>query len=255
MVGMKLVLMALVCCGMSTAADLPVGGISHVGYRVADLDRTRAFYRDVLGFQQAFPQADATGRITGAVIKINDDQFLEFGAGLAAGGGDRFTHLAFLSESLEPLRTVIETLGLKPPVLRTGRDRTRNFSIQDPDGHRIEFVRYEADSLQAEARGKFADDRRISTHLDRVGIAVEDRARAAAFFHGQLGFAENGALLNPVGAPRNHVELLPAGAASQFYLDVANVEKALATLHARGMKGDTIVDPDGMRILLKTASR
>ena len=236
---------------LHAADNLPIGGISHVGFRVADLDKTRAFYTDVLGFQQAFDQKDAAGKPNLAVFKINEEQFLEF----SPGAGDRFTHIAFLTDKLESLRQLIDTLGLSPPELRTGRDRTRNFSIKDPDGHRVEFVSYEADSMHAQARGKFADDRRISKHLDRVGFAIDDRNRAIAFFHGQLGFVEKDGLLHPASAPADHVELLSRGAASQFYLDVPDVEKAMQTLRQRGLTGDAIVDPDGMPIHLKTASR
>jgi catechol 2,3-dioxygenase-like lactoylglutathione lyase family enzyme len=49
-----------------------------VGFRVADLEKTRAFYTNVLGFQQAFDQKDAAGKTTLAVFKINEEQSLEF---------------------------------------------------------------------------------------------------------------------------------------------------------------------------------
>jgi lactoylglutathione lyase len=237
------------------ADNLPIGGFSHVGFRIADLEKTRAFYTGVLGFQQAFDQKDPSGKTTLAVFKVNEDQFIEFAIGVPAGTADRFTHLAFLTDKLEPLRTAIDALGLKPPELRTGRDRTRNFSIKDPDGHRIEFVSYEADSMHAQARGKAADSRRISTHLERVGFATEDRGRAVAFFHGQLGLAEREGLLHPAAASGDNVELLPRGGASHIYFEVPDVAKAMQTLHERGMSGDAIVDPDGMTIHLKAASR
>jgi lactoylglutathione lyase len=237
----------LACCSLFAADLLPIGGFSHVGFRVADLEKTRAFYTGILGFEQAFGQKDPSGKTTLAVFKINDDQFLEFSPGAPAG----FTHLAFLTQKLESLRKLVDSLGLSPPELRTGRDRTRNFSIKDPDDHRIEFVQYEADSLQAQARGKFAGDRRISTHLDRVGISTSDRNRAVDFFHGRLGFVESGGLLHPADAPRENVELLPRDQRGQFYLDVPNVANAMRTLHERGLSGDVILDPDGMPIHLK----
>ncbi len=225
------------------AADLPVIGISHVGFRVADLEKTRAFYTGVLGFQQAFDQKSAAGKTTLAVFKINEDEFLEMSPGIPAGTTDRFTHLAFLTDKLESLRQAIQTLGFNPPELRTGRDRTRNFSIKDPDEHRIEFVQYEADSLQAQARGKYADNRRVSTHLLRVGIAVADRKRALAFFHNSLGVM-------------SYVDLLPEGAATRLYFKVPNLKQAIEILHSRGLtSGTAIQDPDGTPIELVSAGR
>lgn len=223
---MKLLFLLFAATGL-VAADLPIDGFSHAGFRVADLEKTRAFYTGVLGFQQAFGQTDAAGKPTLAVFKINDDQFLEFSPGIPAGTTDRFTHIAFLTTKLEALRPLIEALGLNPPELRTGRDRTRNFSIKDPDGHRVEFVQYEAESMHAQARGKFADSRRVSTQLHHVALPVADRDRAAAFFRGKLG---------PVAA--SYVEYIAAGAAARLCFVVRDQSKAPAKL----------VDPDGTPI-------
>jgi catechol-2,3-dioxygenase len=62
-----------VSCSLFAAENLPIGGISHVGFRVADVEKTRTFYTGVLGFQQAFDQKDAAGKVTLAVFKINED--------------------------------------------------------------------------------------------------------------------------------------------------------------------------------------
>jgi catechol 2,3-dioxygenase-like lactoylglutathione lyase family enzyme len=232
---MKSILLMLACASLFAAENLPVSGISHAGFRVADLEKTRAFYTGVLGFQQAFEQKDGTGKITLAVFKINEDEFLEFSPGVPAGTTDRFTHIAFLTDKLESLQKSVERLGFNPPKLRTGRDRTRNFSIKDPDGHRVEFVQYEPDSMHAQARGKFVDNRRISTHLVRVGIATGDRNRALSFYRDSLGLA-------------GYIELLPQGTATRLYFAVPDVKEAARTLH-------DIHDPDGTPIELVSDAR
>ena len=232
---MKSILLMLACASLFAAENLPIIGISHAGFRVADLEKTRAFYTGVLGFQQAFEQKDAAQKTTLAVFKINEDEFLEFSPGVPAGTADRFTHLAFLTDKLESLRQSVKRLGFDPPELRTGRDRTRNFSIKDPDGHRVEFVQYEPDSMHAQARGKFADHRRISTNLVRVGIAVADRDRASMFYRDSLGLA-------------SYVELLPQGTPTRLYFAVPDVKQAARTLR-------DIHDPDGTPIELVSATR
>jgi catechol 2,3-dioxygenase-like lactoylglutathione lyase family enzyme len=232
-------LLLLAACSVYGADSLPIGGISHVGFRVADMEKTRAFYTEVLGIQQAYDQKDASGKTALAVFKINDDQFLEFSPGSPAG----FTHLAFLTHKLEALRELVDTLGLKPPELRTGRDRTRNFSIQDGDKHRIEFVQYEPDSMQAQARGKFPG--RIVTRLDHIGLPVADRAAAMVFFRDKLGFVESKpGILHPPAGPHDGVELLPAAAQVQLSMDTRDKRPP-----------QDLTDPDGVPIHLKTASR
>lgn len=228
---MKLILLILACGSLFAADDLPISGISHAGFRVADLEKTRAFYTGVLGFQQAFDQKDASGRTTLAVFKINEDEFLEFSPGIPPGTTDRFTHLAFLTDKLESLRQSVQRLGFDPPEIRTGHDRTRNFSIKDPDGHRVEFVQYEPDSMHAQARGKFADNRRVSTHLLRVGIAVADRNRALTFFRNSLGLG-------------SYVELLPQGTPTRLYFEAPKAES-----------NSIMQDPDGTPIELVSATR
>ena len=220
--GVPLILLILACWSSFAAEPRPVDCISHVGFRVADLEKTRAFYTGALGFQQAFDQKDASGKTTLAVFKINDDQFLEFSPGTPPG----FTHVAFLTGKLEKLRQSVASLGLNPPDLRTGRDRTRNFSIKDPDGHRVEFVQYEPDSMQAQARGNFANSRLISARLRQVGVPVVNGKAALVFFRDTLGVM-------------SYIELLHQGAALTLYFEVL---KPKQTGH--------LEDPDGTPIEL-----
>lgn len=220
-------------CGLLPAADLPIAGISHVGFRVADLEKTRAFYAGTMGFQEAFEQKNTAGKVDLVVFKINDDQFLEFSP-CPSGAEPDFTHVAFLSDKLEALRGLAEQLGLHPPELRTGRDHTRNFSIKDGDGHKVEFIRYEPDSLQALARGKFADGRRVSMHLHHLGLAMTDRS----FWTEKLGFVATGArMMHPPCSAADFIEALPAGSKAYLGFDGAPARE----LH----------DPDGLLIVLK----
>lgn len=204
---MRITLFLVVACPLFGADARLMQGISHVGFRVADLEKTRAYYTGVLHLQQAYGQKDASGKPTLAVFKINDRQFLEFSPGTPAG----FTHLAFLTEKLAAMHNLAASLGLNPPELRTGHDRTRNFSIKDPDGQRIEFVEYEPDSMQAQSRGKFKSD--VVFGIDHVGLPVADRGAATTFFAGQLHLEEiQPGMLRPPGE-RERIELLPAGSA------------------------------------------
>ena len=81
----------------------------------------------------------------------------------------------------------------------------------------LSSYRYEPDSMHAQARGKFADSRRISTNLVRAGIAVADRERALGFYRDSLGLA-------------SYVELLPQGTPARLYFAVPDVKQAARTI-------------------------
>jgi catechol 2,3-dioxygenase-like lactoylglutathione lyase family enzyme len=228
---MKSAVLMFTCCATMVAADLPVGPIAHIGFRVADLEKTRAFYSGRLGLPQTYDQKDAAGKVTLAVFMINDNQFLEFSPGSPVG----FTHVAFVTEKIEGLREMVAALGLNPPELRTGRDRTRNFSIQDPERHRIEFVQHEADSMQAQSRGKFPLSSTVSG-IRHVGIPYTDRGSAEAFLH----------RLFP-GSNRQPVAILPAGATVRIAFEAKVPNSSLR---------DVRRDPDGTDLeFLNAASR
>jgi lactoylglutathione lyase len=223
-----LMLFLLAPCTLPAQEKL-IGGISHVALRVSDLEKTRAFYARHYGIQQAYDQKDASGKTTLAVLKINDQQFLEFSQGSPVG----FSHVAFLTDKLERLHELTQTLGLNPPDLRTGRDRTRNFTLRESDKLRVEFVRYEPDSLQAQSRGKFPN--RVNG-LSHISLPVDDQPAATAFLR-KLGFVENTPLhLSPPGE-RDYIELLPASSSMHLAFEVGDDSPPSPG-----------VDPDGIHV-------
>jgi len=205
------ILAGLATCTLG-AQEKMIGRIAHVGFKVADLEKTRAYYTGKLRIPQVYDQKDAAGKTTLAVFQVSADQFLEFSPGTPTG----FTHLAFLTDKLTELRTVVATLGLNPPELRTGRDRTRNFSINDPDKQRIEFVAYEPDSLQAQARGKFVPNQ-VVRGIHDIGLPVADREAARAFF-----LKLRPGILSPGGEQNQSIELLAAGSPVRLRFSVGD---------------------------------
>src|SRR6478672_6726580 len=55
----------------SAVSDLPILGIAQVTNKVSDLDKARAYYGGVLGFEEAFDLKDAEGKVTSAYFKVN----------------------------------------------------------------------------------------------------------------------------------------------------------------------------------------
>src|ERR1700722_6417556 len=93
----KILLLAMLCSATSLLrAEEPVPphivGISHVAFWVHDMDKTLAFYKDFLGFEQPFSLTNKDGSLHLTWIKINDHQSLElFPEG--TNSGDRLYHV------------------------------------------------------------------------------------------------------------------------------------------------------------------
>jgi lactoylglutathione lyase len=139
--------------------------LHHAGIQVADLERSVAFYRDILGFEVVFqwnPQAEYIRTITGypgadihaAILRFpGSDAFLEI---LEYRNVDKTpidtrtanpgtAHLAFFTDDCDALYEELTAKGVKsvnPPVTPTmgPNEGGRAVYMIDPDGIRVEFI-------------------------------------------------------------------------------------------------------------------
>ena len=79
---------------------------------VSDLEKARAFYKDILGYDEpyALKREDGSDRI--AFIKINENQYLELFAESPKEDG-RLNHISFLTDSAEGMRVYLASRGVK----------------------------------------------------------------------------------------------------------------------------------------------
>jgi catechol 2,3-dioxygenase-like lactoylglutathione lyase family enzyme len=265
-------------------SDLPILGVAEVSFKVSDLDKARTYYKGILGFDEAFDLKDASGKITSAFFKVNDEQYIELTPDLKPGELVRQNFIVIQASDLAKLREIYAQRGLNPTTIATGADGNPAFAVTAPNGAVVKFLQYVPGSKQGMLRGKDVPDTRISNHIWHAGTMVKDDA-TRVFFQERLGFGR----LLPGG--RNEFVELPAsdsnletrnppldpnnpatkdqytqevyGAVYHFSLEVSDMRKARDTAQKRGHLSDLQVraamgrgqrrwlmhlyDPDGTR--------
>ena len=117
----------------------------HTRYRVADLEKTASFYKDVLGLEEVNRHSSPRGSQLVFFKAPGSEELIELcyfpDAGPVQVQPD-LTHLAFEIDSLEDFAKHLASLGLKysdGPTLRP--DGTGGFAFIDaPEGYEIELI-------------------------------------------------------------------------------------------------------------------
>lgn len=131
----------------------PVTGISELVLEVSDLEAARAFYRDLLGFEETLYGEGREGRYWylighSARLGLWTEQ-----VGLAGGRGGAHVHFAFhlAREELEALTDRLRRGGaeIEGPI-QLGADRA--VYLTDPDGNVVEFWTQDMREYTAGAR-------------------------------------------------------------------------------------------------------
>lgn len=252
----KFLTASLLCVSLSFGADAPkrpkILGIAHIAVFVHDVEKSRQFYKDFLGYGEPFKLDNPNGSLSLTFIKVNDHQYIELFPEKEANT-DRLNHISVETGDAEAMRVYLASRGVKVPgKVGKGRIGNSNFNIKDPDGHTVEIVQYEPDGWSMREKGKFMDGPRISTHIRHLGVIVGKLEPAMKFYTEVLGFTEiwrgsrDGKTLSWVNLKLpdsdDYIEFMlydrfPAlaalGTAHHICFEVADIEKARADLENR----------------------
>jgi len=229
-----------------------ITGVAHIAVYAKDYEKSRAFYREFLGFEEPFTLNNPDGKPFMTFFKINERQYLELSPERAPDT-DRLDHIALETDNAEAMRLYLKSRGIAVPErVPKGRTGNSNFTIKDPQGHAVEFVQYEPDSWSARERGRHVSDKRISRRMMHVGIIVTELEPVMRFYRDVLGFSEfwRGSrsetelqwinLKIPDG--EDYIELMlykdapeptRRGSAHHLCLEVADAAASIATLEAK----------------------
>jgi catechol 2,3-dioxygenase-like lactoylglutathione lyase family enzyme len=175
---------------LPSAARPRILGVAHIGLRTDNLDAARQFYKQQLGYDEAFSLNKPDGSLMLVYFKVNDHQYIEVFPGKTPEQL-ALSHIAFETDNAPLLRDYLAGKGVKvPATLRPGLDGNISFMIKDPDGHDVEFVQYMTGSLHSRNFGKFLPATRVSERIIHVGTTVSDRAAYDALYRDILGFRE-----------------------------------------------------------------
>jgi catechol 2,3-dioxygenase-like lactoylglutathione lyase family enzyme len=262
-----------------------ITGVAHIALYAHDVDRSLAFYKDFLGYDEPF-RLEKDGGLLLTFIKVGDRQYIEIFPEREAGT-DRLNHIALETDDAEGMRAYLATRGVKvPEKVPTGRIGNANFNIVDPDGHTVEIVEYRPDGWTMREQGKHLTDARVSPRIMHVGIAAGSLEKSLGFYRDVLEFRESwrggsgGGELSWVNLKvpdgEDYVELMLSktppsvsrlGTLHHLCLEVPDISAAKATLEARPARKDytrgldvrtgvnrkrqlNLFDPDGTRVEL-----
>jgi catechol 2,3-dioxygenase-like lactoylglutathione lyase family enzyme len=121
---------------MSTTR-LKVTGINHVVLHVADVERSKRFYIEVLGFEDRNMSAGPSLKASFLRCGYQGLDLFEVPSG-DAHGGEEMNHMA-LCVTADDLDEIVAALS-KNGIETSDRTPRNTVFISDPDGHRIEML-------------------------------------------------------------------------------------------------------------------
>ena len=203
-----------------------ITGVSRYVIYAHDMDKSRVFYHDFLGF----------GESSAGVFKVNERQSIEV-IPEKKPNSDRLDHFVLETSDVEAMRAYLQANGV--PM--------HGSEVTDPDGHVIEFAHHGPDASGL-------SDARISKRMAHVGILVGSLGPAMKFYGTVLGFKEiwrgskDGKTLNWVNMRvpdgLDYLEFMlydryPAarlGTLHHVCLEVPDIDKAKAELETRAAR-------------------
>lgn len=154
-----------------------ISRIDHVSFYTTNPDAVKKLYVDILGLPAAAPieSGETTRYMSGA-------QWVGYSPAPDTKATDRMDHVAFTTDNIAGLRRYLTVSGFKPSQIQGRSDHSLTFMVDDPEGHRVEFV--ERGKGESAAHAPEA----VSRRMIHAGFLVYNRAAEDHFYREVLGF-------------------------------------------------------------------
>ena len=135
-----------------------IRGMDHIVLNVADVERSLAFYRDVLGLEPERVEQWRAGKIGFPSVRIDASTVIDLMVARGAEDGGRrenLNHFCLVTdaETVEPVVAHLAAHGLTPhtgPARRWGAQGDGvSVYLRDPDGNEVELRSYAPAALAA----------------------------------------------------------------------------------------------------------
>ena len=110
-------------------------GIDHVSFYTTAPDGVKNLYGDILGLASAEPVEPG-----GILRYMVGKQWVGYSPAPDPKATDRMDHVALTTDNIAALRKYLTAQGIKVPQIQGRSDHSLFFVVEDPEGHRIEFV-------------------------------------------------------------------------------------------------------------------
>jgi catechol 2,3-dioxygenase-like lactoylglutathione lyase family enzyme len=263
---MKLILVTLAAALLSLVGASPdqparpkITGIDHVRLCVSSVDKSRAFYGDVLGLPTS---GGGCSGVTRPCFPINWYQQVELETVPTPAPQNWLAEIAFATNDVTAMRRYLLAHGVAAGAISRDGGGPPHFELRDPEGTPIAFVQSSAAHADYEISHK-----QISSRMFHAGFVVKDLAKENRFYVDLLGFrlywyggfkdvdtdwyeiqvpdGDNWIeyMLN-IPATADHQEL---GVQNHFSLGVTDIKAATARLRANGLvtKDEPEIGRDG----------
>ena len=157
-------------------------GISQIVVRSHDLNASRHFYGDLLGFEEAFAvKKDNTAVVKSGLpadqvaeifFKVNNRQYIVV-MPESSPSEPRFVRYAVETDNAEAMRVYLKSLGYAvPAAVHKTPISDIAFDVEDPDGMAIQIVQFTPEGLIVQNVGKFLSPKRLSTRMLHAGFSI-----------------------------------------------------------------------------------
>ena len=139
LLALTLVPASLVWSQTSAPARPKITGVAHIALAVHDIEKSRVYYKDFLGYGEPYKLDNPNGSLSLTFIKVNERQYIELFPEKTANT-NRLLHISLEVDDAEAMRVYLRSKGVKvPEKVSKGRIKNSNFMVTDPDGHLVEI--------------------------------------------------------------------------------------------------------------------